>query len=90
VAEGRDQIDKPTAIVVGVGAEQGIGGAVCRRFASEVYHVHVAGRTEAKIAMMNDQMNKVLRGTRCAATARITVVSVVLPRIRLRRRCLTG
>ena len=51
-------MDKPTAIVVGVGAEQGIGGAVCRRFASEGYHVYVAGRTEAKIAMMNDQMNK--------------------------------
>jgi NAD(P)-dependent dehydrogenase (short-subunit alcohol dehydrogenase family) len=27
-------MDKPTAIVVGVGAEQGVGGAVCRRFAS--------------------------------------------------------
>jgi hypothetical protein len=26
-------MDKPTAIVVGVGAEQGVGGAVCRRFA---------------------------------------------------------
>jgi len=40
----------PTAIVVGVGAERGIGGAVCRRFASEGFHVIVAGRTEAKIA----------------------------------------
>ena len=26
---------KPTAIVVGVGAEQGVGGAVCREFATE-------------------------------------------------------
>jgi short chain dehydrogenase len=50
VAEGRGQMDKLTAIVVGVGAEQGVGGAVCRRFASEGYHVYVAGSTEAKIA----------------------------------------
>jgi NAD(P)-dependent dehydrogenase (short-subunit alcohol dehydrogenase family) len=39
----------PTAVVVGVGAEQGVGAAVCRRFAREGYHVLVAGRTPAKI-----------------------------------------
>jgi NAD(P)-dependent dehydrogenase (short-subunit alcohol dehydrogenase family) len=51
-------MDKPKAIVVGVGAEQGVGGAVCRRFASEGYHVHVAGRTEAKIAKVVDAIAK--------------------------------
>ena len=40
---------KPTALVVGVGAEEGVGAAVCRRFAAEGYHVVVAGRTSAKI-----------------------------------------
>ena len=40
---------KPTALVVGVGAEEGVGAAVCRRFAAEGYHVVVAGRTRAKI-----------------------------------------
>ena len=39
----------PTAVVVGVGAERGIGAAVCRRFASGGHHVLVAGRTESKI-----------------------------------------
>ncbi len=39
----------PTAVVVGVGAERGIGAAVCRRFATGGYHVLVAGRTAAKI-----------------------------------------
>src|ERR1700749_431366 len=48
-ARGRAQMDRPTAVVVGVGVEQGIGGAVCRRFAAEGYHVLVAGRTRAKI-----------------------------------------
>src|SRR5262245_36882262 len=40
---------KPTAIVVGVGAELGLGAALCRRFAAQGHHVFVAGRTDAKI-----------------------------------------
>jgi len=37
------------AVVAGVGAEQGRGAALCRRFAREGYHVLVAGRTPAKV-----------------------------------------
>jgi NAD(P)-dependent dehydrogenase (short-subunit alcohol dehydrogenase family) len=44
----------PTAVVIGVGAERGIGGAACRRFAREGYHVLVAGRTAEKIARVVD------------------------------------
>ncbi|WP_340643933.1 SDR family NAD(P)-dependent oxidoreductase [Phenylobacterium sp.] len=40
---------QPTALVVGVGAEQGVGAAVSRRFAAEGFHVLVAGRTQAKV-----------------------------------------
>jgi NAD(P)-dependent dehydrogenase (short-subunit alcohol dehydrogenase family) len=39
-----------TAIVVGVGSEQGLGAAIARRFALEGQRVIVSGRTEAKIA----------------------------------------
>ncbi len=39
----------PTAIVCGVGAEKGLGAALCRRFAAEGYHVLVAGRTPARL-----------------------------------------
>lgn len=42
----------PTAVVVGVGVEQGVGGAVSRRFAAEGYHVLVAGHTDAKISQV--------------------------------------
>jgi NAD(P)-dependent dehydrogenase (short-subunit alcohol dehydrogenase family) len=42
-------MSRPSAIVVGVGAEMGLGAALCRRFAAEGYHVLVAGRTPAKI-----------------------------------------
>ncbi len=42
-------MSRPTAVVIGVGAERGIGAAVCRRFASAGHHVLVAGRTAAKI-----------------------------------------
>ena len=41
---------RPVAIVVGVGAEQGIGAAVCRRFAAGGLHVLVAGRSADKLA----------------------------------------
>lgn len=45
------EITQPTAIiaVVGVGAEQGIGAAVCRRFAQEKFKVYVVGRTLNKV-----------------------------------------
>lgn len=43
---------KPSAIVVGVGAEEGLGAALCRKFATEGYHVFVAGRTSAKISQV--------------------------------------
>jgi NAD(P)-dependent dehydrogenase (short-subunit alcohol dehydrogenase family) len=39
----------PKAVVVGVGAERGLGAALCRRFAAEGHHVLVAGRTPEKI-----------------------------------------
>src|SRR6185295_14848618 len=42
-------IDKPVAIVVGVGAELGLGAALCRRFAEGGHHVLVAGRSADKI-----------------------------------------
>jgi NAD(P)-dependent dehydrogenase (short-subunit alcohol dehydrogenase family) len=40
---------KVKAVVIGVGAERGVGAALSRRFAKEGYHVLVAGRTAAKI-----------------------------------------
>ena len=40
---------KRTAVVIGVGAEIGLGAALCRRFASEGLHVLVAGRTPSKL-----------------------------------------
>ena len=43
------RVSRKRAIVVGVGAEVGLGGALCRRFAEEGYHVLVAGRTAEKI-----------------------------------------
>ena len=37
------------AVVAGVGAERGLGAALCRRFALGGYHVVAAGRTQAKV-----------------------------------------
>jgi NAD(P)-dependent dehydrogenase (short-subunit alcohol dehydrogenase family) len=41
--------ERPGAIVIGVGAEEGLGAALCRRFAAQGHHVFVAGRTSGKI-----------------------------------------
>ncbi len=38
-----------SAIVIGVGPEQGLGAAIARRFAAGGYHVFAGGRTAAKI-----------------------------------------
>lgn len=39
-----------TALIIGVGSEQGVGGALCRRFSKEGFHVLPAGRTKEKVA----------------------------------------
>jgi len=41
--------DTAKAIVVGVGPEAGLGGALCKRFAREGMHVFVGGRTPEKV-----------------------------------------
>lgn len=40
---------QPSAVVVGVGAEDGLGATLARRFAQGGFHVVVAGRTATKI-----------------------------------------
>jgi len=40
------------ALVIGVGAEPGLGAALCRRFAREGLHVFAAGRSEERIAAL--------------------------------------
>jgi NAD(P)-dependent dehydrogenase (short-subunit alcohol dehydrogenase family) len=52
-------MNMPTSAVVGVGAERGLGAALCRRFAAEGYHLLVAGRTPEKI----EQVVRTIRRT---------------------------
>jgi NAD(P)-dependent dehydrogenase (short-subunit alcohol dehydrogenase family) len=47
---------KKKAVVLGVGAERGLGAAASRRFAKEGYHVLVAGRTVAKVEKVADSI----------------------------------
>jgi NAD(P)-dependent dehydrogenase (short-subunit alcohol dehydrogenase family) len=42
-------MSKPTAIVVGVGAERGLGAALCRRFAQGGCHVLIAGQRDRQL-----------------------------------------
>lgn len=41
--------DRKTALIVGVGASQGLGAASARRFAREGFHVVIVGRTQGKL-----------------------------------------
>lgn len=49
---------KPKALILGVGAERGIGGAASRLFAKHGHHVLVAGRTADKINKVVDTIRK--------------------------------
>lgn len=57
-----------TAVVIGVGAERGLGATLCRRFAGLGLHAVVAGRTAAKIEAVAD-------GIRAAGGAATAVVA---------------
>ena len=50
--------DTRTAIVVGVGPEVGLGGALCKRLAREGLHVFVAGRTLEKVEAVADAIGR--------------------------------
>lgn len=47
-----------TALVFGVGASRGVGGAVCRRLAREGLHVVAGGRTEEKLSAVVDEIER--------------------------------
>jgi NAD(P)-dependent dehydrogenase (short-subunit alcohol dehydrogenase family) len=49
--------ERQTALVVGVGASEGLGAAAARRFAREGLHVVVAGRTEEKVQRVADEIH---------------------------------
>jgi len=59
---------KKKAVVLGVGAEKGLGAAASRRFAKEGYHVLVAGRTAAKVEKVAERIR--------AATGSATALTV--------------
>ena len=60
--------ERGKGIVVGVGAEAGVGGAVCKRLAREGLQVFVAGRTDDKIG----EIERVIKEAGGAATPVVT------------------
>lgn len=59
------------AVVLGVGAEQGLGAALCRRYAAGGYHVMVAGRTQEKV----EQVAAAIRDAGGSAASWVTDVT---------------
>lgn len=56
IAKETHASDRPKAVVIGVGPEQGLGAGLSRRFAAEGRHVIIAGRTEAKIERVRESI----------------------------------
>ena len=56
------------AVIIGVGPEDGLGGALCKRFAGRGMHVFVAGRTKEKL----DALVEVIEAAGGRATAHPT------------------
>ncbi|MGZ9116221.1 MAG: SDR family NAD(P)-dependent oxidoreductase, partial [Methylocystis sp.] len=48
--------NRGVALVIGVGAESGLGAALARRFAREGLHVLVAGRTPERLRIVAEQI----------------------------------
>jgi len=55
------------ALVIGVGAEPGLGAALCRRFAEEGLHVFASGRTGARVEALAGSIRE--GGGRASAVA---------------------
>lgn len=51
-------MSKRAAIVVGVGAQAGLGAALARRFAREAFHTYVAGRTQERLEEVAAEIGK--------------------------------
>lgn len=60
------------AVVIGVGARAGLGGALCRRFAREGLHTFVAGRTQKKIDDVAEEIRAA--GGRASAVATDAII----------------
>ena len=67
------------ALVVGVGAERGLGAALAKRFAAEGHHVFVAGRTLEKLEHVSSLIRSeggVATAVQCDANDESNVVSL--------------
>ena len=62
---------KPSALVIGVGAHAGLGAALCRKFATEGYHVFAAGRTQTRLDAVVESITEA-RGSAEAAVVDAT------------------
>lgn len=68
---------EPTAVVIGVGAERGLGAALCRRFADQGLHVVVAGRTSERIERVARSITEAGGKATAAATDATSEASVI-------------
>ena len=69
----------PKALVIGVGAQLGLGGELCQRFATQGHQVFVAGRTQSKLDLISENINLnggIAHSLQCDATSEASVVQL--------------
>ena len=71
--------DAPKALIIGVGAKLGLGGALCERFARQGHQVFVAGRTQSKLDLIADEINATggkAHSVQCDATNEASIMAL--------------
>lgn len=72
-------IAKPKALVIGVGAELGLGGALCKHFAGKGHLVFIAGRTQSKLDRVATEISEAggkAYPVICDATSEVSVTEL--------------
>ena len=71
--------EAPKALIIGVGAELGLGGALCQRFADNGHRVFVAGRTQSKLDLITQAIKHsggAAHSIQCDATSESSVIDL--------------
>jgi len=51
-------VQKCSAVIIGVGPEQGLGATLANYFSTKGFHVYIAGRSESKLQQVAEKIRQ--------------------------------